>query len=298
MTTSPNKPYLPLIFLLLFMLSTLVIYANSGEYNNVDENGLKQGYWIIKGYMQPGTDFKADATIEEGLYEDNRKEGLWKRFYSNGNLRSEITYKSNKPFGPYSIYYENGQQEEKGIWHKNKNVGEFARFYENGQPQQSFFFADNGKRNGVQKYFHDNGNLELEVTIQNGKESGVMKRFYPDGTLKEEKSLNDGKLIDGSIKKYKHNTFKEKVEIEAATLPKDSDAVKEVKEETNAAANFRPNGFNTLYNKTGQVTQIGEFKNGRLWNGRWNRYNTDGILIRIEVYKNGKFIGTGVISED
>jgi hypothetical protein len=38
--------------------------------------------------------------------------------------------------------------------------------------------------------------------------------------------------------------------------------------------------------------------NGRLYDGKWYRYNTDGILIRIEIYKGGKFIGLGVIGEN
>ncbi|NQX93175.1 MAG: hypothetical protein HRT74_13820, partial [Flavobacteriales bacterium] len=189
--------------------------------------------------------------------------------------------------------------EEKGTWHRNKNVGNFERYHENGEPQQKFFFADNGKRNGVQQYFHDNGNLELEVNIVNGKESGKMKRFYPDGTLKEEKVLTDGKLEPGSTKNYSHKKYKAKEgpkEIVKEDIPEEK--VEESPEKTNSASAFKPNGFNTLYNKNKQVTQIGEFRNGRLWNGRWNRYNGDGILIRIEIYKNGRYIGTGVISEE
>lgn len=304
MATSPNKYHLHVLLLLMSMMSALFVFSKdmSGEYNNVDENGLKQGYWIIKGYMQPALEYPADATIEEGLYEDNQKEGLWKRYYANGHLRSEITYVSNKPYGPYAVYYKNGQLEEKGTWHRNKNVDNFERYHENGEPQQKFFFADNGKRNGVQQYFHDNGQLELEINIVNGKESGKMTRYYPDGKIKETKVLKDGILESGSIKKHQHTRFKSQPEPEAVKPPTVEERKKEgevqEKEATNSASNFRPNGYNTMYNKARQVTQIGEFKNGRLWNGRWNRYNSDGILIRIEIYKNGKYIGTGVISEE
>jgi hypothetical protein len=33
------------------------------------------------------------------------------------------------------------------------------------------------------------------------------------------------------------------------------------------------------------VTQSGEFQQGRLYDGKWYRYNSDGLLIRIEITK-------------
>ena len=282
-------------FLLLCAMSAAVssFGIKFGEKNATDEQGNRQGYWIVKGYMVNDINFGPNTTVEEGNYIDNKKEGLWKRFYPSGKLRSEITYNNNRPFGPYVIYYENERIEEKGIWHRNKNIGDFNRFYENGQAQQSFFFADNGKRNGVQKYFHDNGQLELEVNIINGKEDGIMRRYNLDGSLREETSLKDGILEAGSIKTYSTKTVKPEVvaEFEPGELEAEID-------EPNEAHSFKPNGYNILYNKGQQVTQVGEFRNGRLWNGKWHRYNSNGILIRIEVYKTGKYIGTGVIQPD
>jgi len=100
---------------------------------------MRQGYWIIKGYMSDEDSFGPNDTVEEGEYLDNLKEGTWKRFHSNGNLRSEITYSKNRPYGAYAIYYENSQLEESSTWHRNKNVGDFKRYYSNGQPQQASF---------------------------------------------------------------------------------------------------------------------------------------------------------------
>ncbi|MDP4952420.1 MAG: hypothetical protein NWQ53_02150 [Flavobacteriales bacterium] len=124
-----------------------------------------------------------------------------------------------------------------------------------------------------------------------------MKRYYPDGRIKEEKTLSDGVLKAGSIKTYgsapTRSESSKPAPVKKEDVAEDSEEV-----QTNEALSFRPNGFNTMYNSDMQVTQVGEFKNGRLWNGKWNRYNTDGLLIRIEVYKNGKYIGTGVITAE
>lgn len=276
----------------LAVLSSTMLTANDGEYNRLDENGMRQGYWIIKGYMIDTPEFGANTTVEEGHYIDNMKEGVWKHYYPSGVLRSEITYQKNSPFGPYKVFYPNGQLEESSTWHRNKNVGDFERYYDNGQLQQQFYFADNGKRNGEQRYYYDNGQLALEVNLVNGKEEGTMKRYTEDGRLKETKVLNNGTLKEGSTRKY--STGKPK--IKADKIPVIADAPDET-EKPNEAFRFEPNGHNILYSKSQQITQVGNFRNGRLWDGKWYRYNSNGILARIEIYKNGQYIGTGVIEE-
>ena len=280
---------------LLGLLCT-VGFGFDGEVNKVDAKGQRQGYWIVKGEMLNDKDYKPEEKVEEGTYKDNRKEGLWKKYWPGGALRNEINYTSGKPQGEYKLYYENGKLEEHGFWTNNKNTGEFKRYYTNGNPQQHFVFADNGKRNGIQKYYHENGKMSMEVNIVNGAESGVCKRYNPDGTLAEEKTFENGAVKKGSTKK--HQTVK------AASTSKDPYDKKVGKQsvvtedQTNKAQVFMPNGFNTLYDKNGNVTQTGEFKEGRLYDGKWYRYNSDGLLIRIEIYKGGKYIGNGVINDD
>jgi antitoxin component YwqK of YwqJK toxin-antitoxin module len=297
----PNQTLIRFSALLFVLSLSFQVFADGlGELNRVDANGLRQGYWIIKGYMLKNAGYSANATVEEGHYLNGNKEGLWKRFYPDGKLRNEITFRNGSPYGPYTVYYPNGLVEERGSWHRNKNVGEFARFYDDGKPQQAFFFADNGKRNGVQKYYHDNGQLALEVEIINGKEEGIMRRYYPDGRLKETKEMNDGILESGSVRKYGPGTAKPKAtEKTENAMPVDqAPSLTPTEAEPNEAFRFEPNGHNILYNKARQITQAGEFKNGRLYNGKWYRYNADGLLIKIEIYQNGRYLGSGVITEN
>lgn len=297
---STSRSYIKLAILpVFFLLLSGLLHADTREINQVDENGLRQGYWIIKGYMVNDDAFGPNATVEEGNYVNNRKEGLWKKYYPTGILRSEITYKNNRPSGAYAIYYSNGQIEEKSNWVRNKNIGEFKRFYPNGEPQQEFFFADNGKRNGVQKYYYENGQLALEVNIRNGKEEGEMRRYYENGKLSETKVMSGGELNQGSTRTYRGNAPKEpKVSTKPVVNNKEVPPAAKSEAKPNDAFTFEPDGHNILYNASQQITQVGDFRNGRLWDGKWYRYNKDGILVRIEIYKDGKYIGTGVIEED
>ena len=39
----------------------------------------------------------------------------------------------------------------------------------------------------------------------------------------------------------------------------------------------------------------GEFKNGKLWDGKLYNYDEDNLLKNIRIYKNGKDVGDGTI---
>lgn len=282
------------------ILCSTIVSTDFGN-NHVDENGLRQGYWVLTGSMTVEKGFTLDSKVEEGNYENDLKTGVWKKYYPSGQLRSEITYSKNKPVGVYSLYYENGVVEEQGNWQRNKNIGSFSRNYKNGNPHQKFVFSDSGKRNGIQLYYHSNGQLALEVNVINGQESGVMKRYNENGDLIEEKSFLKGKCQEDLTKKTVEvkadyvpppAEIGEGKDVEISTLHPNSD------EETNAAHHFKPDGHNILYNRNKQVTQTGIFKKGRLWNGKWNKYNKDGILIRVDVYRQGKFIGHGLMEPE
>ena len=68
-------------------------------------------------------------------------------------------------------------------------------------------------------------------------------------------------------------------------------------ERTNAVI-FRENGYNTLYDKQLRLSQQGEFKNGRLWDGKRYSYDSDGLLARIQLYKGGRYLGDAVITDE
>lgn len=264
--------------------------------NQVDENGLKQGHWIIYGHMKKDKTYASEAKVEEGTYESNKRTGLWKKYFPSGNIKSNITYKRNIPNGPYTLFYETGKVEEEGNWKNNRNIKEFKRYHKNGQVAQDFKFSDTGKRNGEQKYFHENGQMELLVSVVDGKENGEMKRWFANGDLKEVKVFNNGVADVSSIKKFELKKPEVVVE-EIPDVPVKTTVAPKKTEKTNISV-FKANGRNTLYNKNMQISQSGIFKDGKLRDGKWYRYNNDGILERIEMYKNGKYIGDAVIEEN
>lgn len=269
---------------------------NGDTINRIDENNKRQGKWIIKADQAKHSAYENNAIVEEGRFENSRKEGLWKTYYPNGKLKSEITYKGSRPFGPYTLYYENGEIEEKGNWERTKNTGEFKRYHSNGKVAQAFSFTESGKRTGKQKYYYENGNLRLEGTWENGLESGEMKEYYENGDLMAVKQFNNGEMDKDKFESYAPKT-PQKEALEKQIDEGQEMNMKVEKDEKPNQGGFDGNGYKKLYNKDRQIVKDGVFKNFRLMEGKHYNYDDNGILTQIMIFKNGKYIGDGVIEE-
>lgn len=62
-------------------------------------DGLREGEWIIN----------VGDYVEQGKYQNDVKEGLWKYFYLNGKLYYEGIYIQGYPDGKHKYYYKNGK---------------------------------------------------------------------------------------------------------------------------------------------------------------------------------------------
>lgn len=262
--------------------------------NVIDANNLKQGFWRIFGKMKPLPGYEPEQVVEEGNYESSRKQGLWKNFFPNGKLKSEIAYVNSRPNGTYKTYFENGQVEEEGNWENTRNTGGFKRYHENGQTAQQFVFNETGKRDGKQVYFYENGQVMIEADIEAGKEKFV-KEFYEDGSIKAEKSFIDGELDVANTKVYEPKT-PIKGDKDLADAP-----IRVVKADKNDEVNvgtFNGNGQHTMYNKDKQLSKVGFFENFKLMDGLNYKYDSNGILIVIEKYKAGRYIGDAPLPKE
>jgi antitoxin component YwqK of YwqJK toxin-antitoxin module len=285
-------------FSLLILLFTITTFGQ----NQTNENGRKEGHWVVKGSDVDKKGYDANATYEEGSYQNGRKVGLWKVYHPNGKLKSEITFVSGRPKGPYTTYFSNGQIEEKGNWSLVKNYGKFVRYYEDGTIHQEFEFNESGKRTGTQKYYHPNGKLAIEGNWNGGKESGEVKEYYETGELRVVRTFNDGTHDESKTQHFESkSTVQPKVKEPEPIKDENNKVVKAVAaDEAQLEANlgnFEGNGQYTLYNTNKQIAQKGKFKDGILYNGRSYIYSKDGILKRIEVFQNGKYIGNAPLDD-
>jgi antitoxin component YwqK of YwqJK toxin-antitoxin module len=270
---------------------------NGDTINYEDPRGLKQKRWVIFNSTKRLPGYKPDQKVEEGSYVNSRKHGAWKKFFSNGNVKDEINYRMNRPDGPYKVYYENGNVQEQGVWKNNRNIGEFKRFHENGKVAQKFEFNATGKREGRQQYFYENGQLMIEGNWAGGKESGELVEYYENGDVKAKKYFNDGSMDVARAQYFTPKSpVKDPLKEEERNAP--TKTVMAKKDEKPNIGQFDGNGYHKLYNMNKQITKDGVFKNYRLVDGKWYKYDDNGILLNIEIIKNGKYIGDAPMDKE
>jgi len=266
--------------------------------NKVDAEGRRQGKWIVSNKIKNLPDYKEDQKVEEGIYSDNKKTGIWKEYYPSGGLKNKITFENNRPNGYAIMYHENGKISEEGLWKNNRWVGDYKLYYENGQVQQEFKFNATGKREGPQKYYYENGQTMIEGNWNGGKEAGVITEYYPDGEKRAEKNFNDGNIDVATTKTYEPKKPMPKEEPEKPKDPVESGPVIVPQHDEKPNINvFNGEGQWTLYNKNKQISKEGIFAKGRLIEGKVYHYSDNGILNRIAVYKGGAYVGDAPIED-
>lgn len=258
--------------------------------NKKDDQGRKQGKWVYYGKDRPESGIPAEGKVEEGKYVDDRKEGIWIKYHNDGvtpKLKGE--YENNRPRGAYTKFHANGKVKEIGTFEKNMYHDSLVRFHENGKKEYEADFNEQGKEQGKVKYYYPNGQLEYVYVANNGNPTGTAYRYWPNGDVKEVTTFN----ADGSVGT---STQKEPINpMETVKDPGQSNKTAPALKGTpdTQGVKWQPNGYNKVYNEDKEIWQDGIFKNGKLWDGKVYVYDRDGILLKVEVFKQGLYHSDG-----
>jgi antitoxin component YwqK of YwqJK toxin-antitoxin module len=277
-------------------LIVLIILFSSSSWAQTDtinqtnpENGRKLGYWIVLGSMSKEKGYSGEAKVEEGVYNNSRKQGVWKKYWPNGKLKSEIFYNRGRSTGSYTTYFKNGNVEEKGTMKNGLLYGDYQLFWENGKARQEKTFNELGVTEGKVELFYENGEKELVFNTVNGVEQGESTWFYENGDVKKKMAFNGGTPEKTEEFTRVNLPYKNPNTIVASNAPK-------IEGEFNAAARIK-DGYGKTYNDDKSILMDGEFKSGKLFNGRHYIYDEYGLLDHIEEYRDGLYVGNGIIGK-
>jgi len=101
---------------LLFIIGMIIFACTSNnqssneaqeELNQVDLSGLKQGPWEV---------YSDTVLLARGSYLDGEPDGLWTRWYKNGQMKEEGHYKKGIKEGMWVEWYQDGEIMWKGEW--------------------------------------------------------------------------------------------------------------------------------------------------------------------------------------
>lgn len=148
-------------------------------YFDIDGNKIMHGkfeeydYSIIYGKL---------TAIEQGTYLHNKKNGIWKFYDDNGNLKSENNFYNDFLFGRQVEYFNNKISVIKNIDSNEVLNGELEIFYPNGVKAASLY-CKNDNLNGEYSLFYDNGNLMFRAKYLNNKLQDTSYSYFEDGKL-------------------------------------------------------------------------------------------------------------------
>ena len=161
-------------------IDTRIEYRNGSQYSGKEI--LELGYenkevFYIKEYergklvQEEFIKFNYDVIVESGLKIQNKKEGIWKGFHSDGTLRYEKNYKNGKMDGLSKDYIDRQLVTEQNF-KDNEEDGPYKTYWLNGLPELQVYVEGNyknGERDGSFKEYKPNGKLKKETTYKNGK---------------------------------------------------------------------------------------------------------------------------------
>lgn len=255
--------------------------------NQVDELGRKQGNWVYLGKDQPEKGYPEEAKIAEGPFIDNRKEGHWTMYFQDGATpKVEGEYVNNRPNGTFKKYYPNGKLKEEGTFSKRFYTDSLRRYNEAEILIYEAVLDEEGKETGNVTYFYENGQPEFTYTAIDGIPQGEATRFWPNGDIKEQITFDEEGVVletSGEIAMVNKEVIVKKVKTEKVKLPP----------KPNVDHKFKPNGYNKIFNSDKELWMEGDFNGGMLFNGRLYVYDEDGLLYKVEVYKEGKYHSEG-----
>jgi len=259
--------------------------------NVVGPDGKAVGYWIHLGKEQPDKGYPAEGKMSEGRYLGGaRKDGKWIIYHTDGITPRTIgQFKDGRPCGSYEKVAEDGTVRERGTFVEGKPLGDFQILAPNGVVLQQKTFNAEGREEGDIVFRFPTGQIEMTAVKKDGKYAGPTTYFYPNGDVKRIVTYNpDGTVAETQEKEMVNPP----VEIFVPAPDSPPPAPDGSKGKTNGPR-FEPSGYNKIYNDDKELWMDGLFKNSKLWDGKLYKFDSEGILLKIEIWKEGKYHSDG-----
>ncbi|MDZ7845577.1 MAG: hypothetical protein U5L96_01670 [Owenweeksia sp.] len=227
--------------------------------NRTDDQDQKQGIWM---------DFYKNRKVKsEGPYVNGLKNGYWKFYQANGNLKRVEKW-------VMGVLQENANETAKVEIKReiNPQTGKlaFKGAYRNGKPEGVHRQYDEEGNVIASKIYSDGVVLFEGIVDEQGRRQGPWKIFYTCGELKAEGSYKDNRKVGKWVYYYRNGDI----------------------EQSGNYARGLPDGLWTWYYENGQVWREEEYLMGRE-DGASVEYSDSGSVLAkgeyIDGYKDGEW---------
>ena len=282
------------ILTLLCILTTTATFAKASNSNKIVD-GKRVGYWYLNN-LNESVDKNSAEKVSEGKYINGRKEGVWIYYYEKSSCPRLIgEYSDNRPSGTYFRFTRQGKMTSASansrILKKSNRVGVSNSVYtcqlnfENqdlvaGQVYfNSKLFAKNCFKFWVSKNFeHSNVSAnKIDFTWLHNSYNSIYAAYLDVRTPPSKRVSNE--VVSAAAQMTSGNTYLTPPVIKN---PKVAEGLE-----------FKPNGMNKLFSKNDEIWMDGYFENGQLRDGKVFLYDSDGVLLKVRIYKKGKYLSDG-----
>lgn len=180
-----------LIIAILFIFTPCLAYLQTNDvidtvFNQVDDNGLKQGYW--KKYYSNG------KMKYCGFFKDDKPAGELRRYFESGNLKAVMNFDNSCGYTEIKIFYENGTLAAHGYYvgSKKDSLWQYYSFYDKTLISDEIYTE--GIKNGLSHKYYSNGTITEKIEWKNNIKNGVWEQYYQDNSIRLKGKFMDGKL--------------------------------------------------------------------------------------------------------
>lgn len=120
-----------------------------------------------------------------------RRQGVWRYYYQDGDLREEINYVNNLQEGLNTKYFHGKKTQVECNYLGGRKDGEYKRYFLSGQTavEGKYVF---GQRDGQWIEYYEDGQTKSERGYKRGVKDGNWKRYDRKGTLVSDVTYKKG----------------------------------------------------------------------------------------------------------
>ena len=122
---------------------------------------------------------------------DTLKQGVWKEFWSNGDLKSEVSFKNNKKQGLEISWFDELDCVEHESYYKNGTLDGPSIYYSKKCKKDFFETFKNGIKEGLEISYYANGNIKAEGNFKKGSLDGYYRVYDKKGNFSFESRSTD-----------------------------------------------------------------------------------------------------------
>ena len=114
---------------------------------------------------------------------DSLKQGVWKEFWNNGDLKSEVIFKNNKKQGLEIKWFDTPDCVEQEAYYKDGVLDGPSVFYSKKCKKDFFETFKAGTKEGLELSYYPNGNIKAEGNFKKGNLNGYYRVYDKKGVF-------------------------------------------------------------------------------------------------------------------